>query len=1271
MAGSEIAPAIPSATSSVHSEHELERRIEERIRFVGRRIGWVELSWRLLIWLAGGTAFVLALTACDQWLFSRGMPDSVRWTAWLVFAGLSAVWLSLAVGPYLLRRIHPLFAAYVLEKAVPGLKHAAMAFLLLRERRQDFKHDPLAEHVFRGLEQKAAVTVETVPLDQVVDRGQVVRWAAVLAGVIAAFCVYVVLSPKNALVSTARVLIPWADIPPATRVRIEAVSPGNAEVTAGERVVVTVTVFGLRSGEEPRLRFSTADGQFLDQVVPLQPDDGDASRFSAELSPAMQHETTYRIEAGDAETREFRIRVLPAIRLELRSVELEYPPYTRLEKKTQLAMGDVSAVEGTRVTVLAQSSVPLTQAEIDLDNGRMRVPMQQSADVWQGRFTLKMSSKEPNVGEFTAYTLRGTDQDGRTNRDPVRFSIATIPDRPPWADYQDPPPDGSVIPVNAAATIRAKAQDPDFGLRRLTFYVEKDGRSIHSSVLFDLPPSKPGSTETVSKSFDLRPADLKLEPGDVISCWLEALDNREPTANRGESRRLQLVIGEAASSETTESKEPDSAAGNSPKGPSDQAASPQSDATSQMSENNRSEPKGQSPTPNQAEESAASDASQDRTPNQDTGKTASAAGEGQSSPSDTSSDNGTPNEPRPSETSPGSPEGRKDAETRQNDSQSRDGSADASAGDGSESQDQGGMASDGGSDGEAVGAGRPSSGGRNGTGDNAAGNASSQSANGQGQTPSPTETGSTGSTGQGSSAGMQEGAEGSGAGTAQGPGGSEGPVAEAEKQENAAADVSEASRGSRPGESEGNASPSGNQPADSGQGTKEATTPADGVNNPGEAFERILNYLREKSRGGTQGDGLPPDGASRRDSPDTSPNNAAGDADRFETGEPSSASSGGADSGRKPESNSIKPSGTGRDGGSPPEAGDSNGPTENQNSGSSSQTPRGSKEDPTGPTGPAGDPQPGATPRDAALGSAPPPGGEMQGDAPPNGQPAETPPQASRSPETPGGSERSTEPQASTAPSSRDSSQTQSENSGTLPGGGREGQGQSSPQTGYGAPGSQSPATDGGEAVRDPTGPESGGPNGANGPAADNNGARQGDAGPTGAVPGTGRPGSERGAGPTSPGSGNPRGGGLPGEGNAAPPQNEPRPDAADEPIVEFTRRQTDLALRYLEDELAKNTPDPELLQRLGWTREEMERFAQRWRELRDRAENSATDPASARQFREVLKSLGLRPQSTDLRSGRGVKDSQRGLGTMRQTAPPPQWSEQYREYLKGLGKSE
>ncbi|GAB6185782.1 hypothetical protein [Thermopirellula anaerolimosa] len=1250
MSGSEAAPTIPSVATSVRSEQdELERRIEERIRSVGRRIGWVELSWRLLIWLVGVVGFLLVFTVCDQWLFSRGMPTPLRWTAWSLVAGLSAAWLGLAVGPYLLHRIHPLFAAYVLEKAFPGLKHAVMGFLLLRERRQDFEHDPLSKHVFLGLERKAAATVETVALDSVVDRAQVVRWAAVLAGVIAAFCLYVVFSPKNALVSTARVLIPWADIAPATRVRIEDVSPGNAEVTAGDRVIVTAHVFGLRSGEEPRLHFSTADGQFSDQVIPLRPVDGESSRFSAELFPAIPCDTTYRIEAADAETKAFRIRVLPTVRLEVQSLELEYPPYTRLGKKTLTGTGDISAIEGTRVTVSAQASVPLRDAEIELDDGRIRIPMQRSGEGWLGRFTLKMSKKDPNIGEFTSYALRGTDEDGRRNRDPVRFSIATIPDRPPWVDFQDPPADGSVIPVNAATTLHVKAQDPDFGLNRLALYLEKGGRSIHSSVLLETPPSESGSTEIVTKSFELRPAELNLQPGDTVFCWSEALDNREPTANRVESRRLQLVIGESTPSDNAQPQQPNAAGGDaSAENRSDRSDSPSSDAAPEKNGKNSANGQDRPPPSNQgstSENSASLDGQQNPEP-----ADASSGGDGQPQPSD----NNRPDQSKPSEGGSDAHQGQQGMEGQgaQSGSQSGGASSGSQSADGTGSQSQSGSQSESGGTGQSSAASQ--SAGSNG---NSGGDSPSTTPDGQAQRPSPANSGN--GAGQGDPAAMQETGGGRDAEGAQSLGDGKGPTAGAVGQEGSTpADTSES------GES-GN---SGRNPTSNGDGGRSGKppSPADGQNNPGEAFERILKYLQEKGRTGTPGGEGTPDPAVQQESPANSPSEGTTGSDRPGAEKPSPNAAEGADSPQE------RPQGSGTPGESGPERGFPAGDNTGQDSDDpDSQSPRGGGESPANPSAQSGASQPGAAPEDAAMGTTPPPGSQTQGRSPQGTQSSETPPQASRSPQTEGASESSPEPQASTDPSSRDSSQTQSENSGTLPGGGREGQGQSSPQSGFGTPGSQSPATTGGEAMRDPNGPESGGPNGTDGRASANQGSQQGGAETSARSDEAGDSGRAPSVGQRSPGNGNPRGGGLPGDADSAPVQRAPRPDSADEPIVEFARKQTDLALRYLEEELAKNTPDPELLDRLGWTREDMERFAQRWRELRDKAEVPTADSSSARQFREVLKSLGLRPRGTELRSGRGANDSQRGLGTPRQTAPPPQWSEQYREYLKALGKSQ
>lgn len=1287
MPGSEAVPVIPSATPSLRSEHDdLERRIEERIRSLGRRIGWVELSWRILIWLVGVVGFLFVFSACDQWLFSRGMPDGIRWAAWTVLAGFSAVWLGLVVGPYFLYRIHPLFAAYVLEKAVPGLKHAVMGFLLLRERRRDFEHDPLSRHVFLGLEQKAA-TVESVPLDAVVDRGLVVRWAAILAGVIAVFCLYIIFSPKNVLVSTARVLIPWADIAPATRARIEDVSPGNAEITVGDRVVVTATVFGLRNGEAPRLRFSTADGQFADQVIPLQPSDGDALRFSAELFPAIPCETTYRIEAADAETKNFRIRVLPAVRVELQSVELDYPSYTRLEKKTLAGMGDITAIEGTRVTVVAQSSVPLSAAEIDLDDGRMRVPMQLSGDVWQGRFTLKMSKKEPHVGEFTAYRLRGQDADGRVNPDPVRFSIVTIPDRPPWAEYQDPPPDGSVIPVNAATALRAKAQDPDFGLSRLTLYIEKDGRSIHSSVLWESPPSGPGTTDTVTGTFELRPDELKLKPGDTIFCRLEAVDNREPVANRAESRRLELVIGEPAPPDQTKSQNPDS------------------NGTSSGTENpsERTDPSPSETPPQNVTEALAGDANPDANASamKDHGEGPGASNSVRGQPQDqdpsgpssaedgqpSSSDERRPNEfperdGNPDGNSVG-PEGQNAPETQGTQSGSQSAgqpAAGSPSGSGSQPQPQGESAGGSGAGSDSSGA----SGAPSGEGDRTGEGTASEPRNGQGGqgrgNPRP---GSESNAGQSDSVGPQKSGTPSDTGADQGAAAGEGPAAESSGKGGSTPGTSGRNsgqtNGSRPKDAEHGVNEPGNQVGNAGREAGESATPADGENNPGEAFERILNYLREKGQAGTSAGSPPPGAAAPQDSPGVATGDASAGPEHPDF-KPSAGSPGDKDSSHDGQQTFGEPAEGGvGDGSLQPEKGIDAQPA-GREKGPASELPSGTRESPSGSTRQEGEPQsqPETLPQgqDAAVGSSPPVGTAPQGDAPRDGQPAETPPQATRSSEMPGNPERSSEPQAAADPSSRDSSQTQGENGGTLSGGGREGEGQSSPQAGFGAPGSQAPATQGGEAMRDPTGPETGGSSGTSGAAAGNQGSRQGEADTSGQDARTGQA-EQRSQrvpegvnGQRTPGSGNPTGGGLPGQGEPVPPQKSSRPDSADEPIVEYARRQTDLALRYLEEELAKSTPDPELLERLGWTREEMERFAQRWRELRKLAEVPTADTNSAKQFREVLKSLGLRPQGTELRSGRGAVDSQRGLGTPRQTAPPPQWSEQYREYLKALGKS-
>ena len=64
---------------------------------------------------------------------------------------------------------------------------------------------------------------------------------------------------------------------------------------------------------------------------------------------------------------------------------------------------------------------------------------------------------------------------------------------------------------------------------------------------------------------------------------------------------------------------------------------------------------------------------------------------------------------------------------------------------------------------------------------------------------------------------------------------------------------------------------------------------------------------------------------------------------------------------------------------------------------------------------------------------------------------------------------------------------------------------------------------------------------------------------------------------------------------------NPPTPGAAagagEDPNLEFARKQTDLALEYLRDQMAKDKSS--LLEQLGWSREDAEGFLRRWDEMK------------------------------------------------------------------------
>ena len=71
-----------------------------------------------------------------------------------------------------------------------------------------------------------------------------------------------------------------------------------------------------------------------------------------------------------------------------------------------------------------------------------------------------------------------------------------------------------------------------------------------------------------------------------------------------------------------------------------------------------------------------------------------------------------------------------------------------------------------------------------------------------------------------------------------------------------------------------------------------------------------------------------------------------------------------------------------------------------------------------------------------------------------------------------------------------------------------------------------------------------------------------------------------------------------------------------------------------------RNNPDEELLDSLNWTKEEMNRFIDRWEKMKQAAKNGTE--ADRNRLKQHLKSLGLRPPGKRIKStlaGDGKED--------------------------------
>ena len=150
-----------------------------------------------------------------------------------------------------------------------------------------------------------------------------------------------------------------------------------------------------------------------------------------------------------------------------------------------------------------------------------------------------------------------------------------------------------------------------------------------------------------------------------------------------------------------------------------------------------------------------------------------------------------------------------------------------------------------------------------------------------------------------------------------------------------------------------------------------------------------------------------------------------------------------------------------------------------------------------------------------------------------------------------------------------------------------------------------------------------------------------------------------------------PTGFGQAGNNDPATRKKEKGPEpGGDEANLEYARKAADLALQRLKDELKKEEPDQELLDKLKWTREDMEQFVDKWEKMKREAKEPGKKGEESRDILdEALRSLGLRPKGAAFEDKGAADEKSKGMRSSRRTSIPSEYKDQYRGYSTSTSK--
>jgi len=488
-------------------------------------------------YVAGAAAFIGCAAAAD---LAFELSSGPRAKVLAVFAVASFLWFTLGLALPFVRRINPLYAAKLVEEAVPDCESALVTLV-------EDESGALDEGVADLLEERLEAVLAGVD-------GRLCAPPADLAGVHRLLSIVMVVGVFVALAggagfynSLVRVLFPGSSGPGRPVPEFAEIIPGEVKLREGESLHVRAGVAGM----VPRrllVRFTPEGGEPVASDLAR----GVGRTWSGSLGP-VERPGRYVVIAesrrpGDPNlfSRSFAVRVRRFPRLDDLKVTYTYPAYSGLAPRT-VAEPRVDCLEGTRVRVEFAPSAELSRASARLEpGGEVRLSQSPGGRLGfefdarvSGRWTVRLISSGGLERSFGPYPVIA-----RADAAPEAIAIA------------ETPPGGRIGDRGVGVSVRAS---DDYGLARVELLLSRPGRKPRSFAV----PSVGRRRSFFARMRIPRDAFASEETGDagagsasggaaasgIFRYRLKVTDNRRPTANVTLSRERSIDLVASAPSE--------------------------------------------------------------------------------------------------------------------------------------------------------------------------------------------------------------------------------------------------------------------------------------------------------------------------------------------------------------------------------------------------------------------------------------------------------------------------------------------------------------------------------------------------------------------------------------------------------------------------------------------------------------------------------------------------------------------------------------------------